>query len=132
VIGALGEDLPAAARGALLGHAGTTTATELDPGALPDGPQLIAGGTGADFAVCVHRVPAGAALHLIRYDHDEAADAVPPLTELVLDLRLPATFTRATAFSPGGGLGVSLSAEDGRHRLRLEAVPLYGIVLLEG
>ena len=104
----------------------------LDPALLPDGPQLEVAAATADFAVCVHKVEAGAALHVIRYDHDDAADRVAPLPALELGLRLPGTFTRATAHSPGGDLSVTLEhAGDGRHRLRLTQVPLYGIVLLE-
>jgi hypothetical protein len=93
-------------------------------------PQLVVDPAAADFALCVHRVEAGAALHLIRYDHDDAADAVPPLPRLELELRLPRTFSRAQAFSPGGGLRVSCQAADGVHRLVLEDVPLYGVALL--
>jgi hypothetical protein len=70
-------------------------------------------------------------LHIIRYDHDDAADAVPPLAELELELRLPATFARATAFSPQGDLGAALEVEGERHRLRLTDVPVYGVVLLQ-
>ena len=79
----------------------------------------------ADFALCIHRVEAGAALHLIRYDHDDQADRVPPLPRLELSVRLPFTPSRATAFSPGGELKATLG-----DRLVLEDVPLYGIVLL--
>jgi hypothetical protein len=79
----------------------------------------------ADFALCIHRVQEGAALHVIRYDYDEEADRVPPLPRLELDVRLPFTPTSATAFSPGGALSATLG-----DRLVLEDVPLYGIVLL--
>ena len=79
----------------------------------------------ADFALCIHRVEEGAALHLIRYDYDEEADRVPPLARLELAVRLPFTPTTATAFSPGGELKATLAG-----RLVLEDVPLYGIVLL--
>jgi hypothetical protein len=99
--------------------------------APPDGPQLAAAPARADFAACVHDVPAGAALHLIRYDHDDAADAVPELPALALELRLPRAYERATAFSPGGRLGVELRRDGEVHALRLTDVPLYGIVLLE-
>jgi hypothetical protein len=130
-IGELGEDLPAATRDAILGHAGASTAAALDVAGLPDGPQVAVDAGRSDFAICVQAVEAGAALHLIRYDHDDAADAVPPLPELQLDLRLPFACSRATAFSPGGDLGVALEAAGTAHRLRLTDVPLYGVVLLE-
>jgi hypothetical protein len=130
-IGPLGENLDEAARRALLDHAGTAAVAELDMGGLPGGPQLVVDPSVADFAACVHRLDGGAALHLIRYDHDDAADAVVPLRRLELELRLPETFTRATPFDPTGAMSVSSSAGDGLHRLVLEDVPLYGIVLLE-
>jgi hypothetical protein len=97
-----------------------------------DSPQVVVDRAAADFAICVQRVAAGAAVHLVRYDYDEAADAVPPLARLELSVRLPETFSTATAFSPAGDLGVTLSdGEDGLHRLSLTDVPLYGVVLLE-
>jgi hypothetical protein len=110
-------------------HPGLTTVPALDVAALPGGPQVVVDAA-ADLAVCVHAVADGAALHVIRYDHDDAADAVPPLPELELELRLPAPHTRATAFSPGGDLGVTLEVDGSRHRLRLTDVPVYGVVLL--
>jgi hypothetical protein len=124
VTGELGENLPAGERRALLEH--PRVAAE-PPGA----PQLVVDASRSDFAVCVHRVEAGAAVHLIRYDYDERADAVPVLAELELELRLPEAFTRATPFSPAGDLRVASSVEAGTHRLRLTDVPLYGVVLLE-
>jgi hypothetical protein len=84
----------------------------------------------ADFAICIHRLDAGAALHVIRYDYDEAADAVPPLDRLELTVRLPETYANAEAHSPGGGLRVACEAADGVHRLVLSDVPLYGVVSL--
>jgi hypothetical protein len=90
----------------------------------PDDPQVKVK-SDADFALCLHRVEDGAALHLIRYDYDEEADRVPPLERLELEVRLPFTPTTATAFSPGGELKATLAG-----RLVLEDVPLYGIVLL--
>jgi hypothetical protein len=130
------------ALGAELAHARLADGERLVD-ALPDGPQLaVEPGRSdfpqravdpgrADFAICVHRVERGAAVHLIRYDHDDAADAVPALAELELDLRLPEEFARATPYSPGGDLGAALSRDGTVHRLRLTDVPLYGVVLLE-
>jgi hypothetical protein len=129
VLGELGANLDESARAALLGHAGTTRAAALDPAALPDGPQLVVD-SGADFAVCIQRVDEGAAVHLIRYDYDAEADAVPALGELELELRLPERFSRATAFSPHGDLRAELEPDGATHRLRLADVPLYGVVLL--
>jgi hypothetical protein len=85
-----------------------------------------------DLAVCVHCVPDGAAVHLIRYGYDAAADEVPALPRLMLAVRLPETFAGATAFSPHDDLRVTMTADGGVHRLELTDVPLYGIVLLSG
>jgi hypothetical protein len=93
-------------------------------------PQVRVDPAAADFAICVHEVAAGAAVHLIRYDHDAAADAVPPLPRLELELRLPRSFARAIGFSPGGDLDASLDTAEGIHRITLQNVPLYAIVLL--
>jgi hypothetical protein len=107
-------------------------------------PQVEVDARAADFAVCIHRVEAGAAVHLIRYDHDDAADAVPPLPELELTVRLPDAFGRVESFSPDGRLGAEVAVEGGgqaapgparraegvRHRLRLTNLGVYGIVLL--
>jgi hypothetical protein len=84
----------------------------------------------ADFAICIHRVSDGAAVHLVRYDYDEAADAVPPLDRLELAIRLPEAFSTAEAISPDGALRAALDVSGKTHRLTLEAVPLYGVVLL--
>jgi hypothetical protein len=92
--------------------------------------QIVADPAAADFAVCIQRLATGAAVHLIRYDYDAAADAVPRLPALELELRLPETFSHASAFSPAPGVSVSLTAADGVHRLRLEDVPLYTVVRL--
>jgi hypothetical protein len=83
-----------------------------------------------DLALCVHRLDGAAAVHLIRYDYDEAADAVPVLERLELAIRLPAAFARAEALSPGGGLRATVTVDGLTHRLVLEDVPLYGVVVL--
>jgi hypothetical protein len=129
-VGALATNLEDDIRRGLLEHPGTTTVDRFDVAGLPGGPQLTVAGA-ADFAVCVQRVEAGAAMHLIRYDYNEAADAVAPLPELELGLRLTRPFARATAFSPGGELAATLRVDGTTHGLRLTDVPLYGVVLLE-
>jgi hypothetical protein len=104
------------------------------PGRIVEMPDLtdpqVRVDAAADFAICIHRVPDGAAVHLIRYDYDEAADAVPPLDRLELAIRLPETFATAEAISPDGDLQAALKVSGGTHTLTLEAVPLYGIVVL--
>jgi hypothetical protein len=130
VICGLGENLAREERGALLEHPGTRTADALEPDALAGGPQ-VAVESADDLVVCVHRVADGAAVHVLRYAYDDAADAVPPLRELDLELRLPMRLSTASAVSPDGRLQVELVAAEGRrHRLRLRDLSLYGIVRL--
>jgi hypothetical protein len=99
---------------------------------MPDGadPQVVIDPAAADFAICVHRLTGAAAVHLIRYDYDEAADAVRPLPRLELSIRLPEAFSRAEAVSPRGDLKAALTVDGHTHRLVLEDVPLYGVVIL--
>jgi len=109
-------------------------ATDLQPSDLAGGPQVRTEGA-PDLAVNVQRVKLGAAVHIIRYDYDEARDEVPVLPRLRLDLRLGKPFRMAKAFSPAGTLRARLSfSREVRemHRLDLEDVPLYSVVLLQG
>jgi hypothetical protein len=98
-------------------------------GMLPDGPQLRVVEGRTDMAATVQRVDSGAALHLIRYDYDEASDRAPILDRLVLDLRLPFDTVDVAAFSPRDELVVARDGGSvGSVRLILRNVPLYGIV----
>ena len=49
-----------------------------DVGLLPHGQQVQVVDGRTDAAVTLQRVDGGCALHLIRYDYDEADDRVPP------------------------------------------------------
>jgi hypothetical protein len=96
---------------------------------LVEGPQIRIVEGRTDVAVGLQDVEGGAALHLIRYDYDEAADRVPQLDRLVLDVRLPFEPGVAEAYSPRGDLvAAGEPGTDGRLRLVLRAVPLYGVV----
>ncbi|HEX8135570.1 MAG TPA: hypothetical protein VF880_19335 [Actinomycetes bacterium] len=133
VCGALGENLPAETRERLLGHSATAAvgpfgfALEL----LDGGPQVRVAEGATDAALTLQAVAGGAALHLIRYDYDPDADRVAPLDRLVLDIRLPFQVEAAEARSPDGNLRASAEpAADGRTRVTLDQVGVYGIVLL--
>jgi hypothetical protein len=129
VLGELGSNLGSRA-GALLGRDGVASgpAFGFSLDRLAAGPQVVVEGE-TDLAVSLQRVEAGAALHLIRYDYDEAADRVPILDRLVLEVRLPFDAGTVEAFSPDGDLVAAREpGEDGRVRLVLRGVPLYGIV----
>jgi hypothetical protein len=108
----------------------TTGAFGFELDHLPEGPQVrVIEGT-TDAAVALHDVGSGCALHLIRYDYDEDADATPPLDRLVLEVRLPFEPGAAQAFSPNGDLTVETEPVEGGVRLTLRRVPVYGIVQL--
>jgi hypothetical protein len=99
---------------------------------LPEGPQVhVLSGGPADLVVTVRDLENGAALHLLRYDYDEAADHVPPLEELQLTVRLPFSPTAVEAFDPAGSFQARLDGvENGIAKLVLRRVPLYSIVVL--
>ena len=132
VLGDLGANLPEETRLALLEHASTTWNPDpdgFDPSLLPSGLQANLT-PAADLAINVQRVARGAAVHLIRYDYDNAQDSLPALPELDLELRLPVAFGKVEVFSPGGELAASLEVSGPVHRLSLRDVPLYSILLL--
>jgi hypothetical protein len=132
--GDLGLNLSDDVRRELLGHPLMLRTTDLRASDLNGGPQVRVPGA-PDLAINVQRVKLGAAVHLIRYDYDQARDEVPVLPHLQIDLRLGKPFRMATAFSPTGSLRARLSfSREVRemHRLDLEDVPLYSVVLLQG
>jgi hypothetical protein len=133
-VGDLGLNLPDDVRRGLLGHPRMLRSTDLQASDLAGGPQVRMAGA-PDLAINVQRVKLGAAVHLIRYDYDEASDEVPVLPRLQFDLRLGKPFRMAKAFSPTGTLRATLSfSREVRemHRLDLEDVPLYSVLLLQG
>ncbi len=132
ISGHLGVNLPDDLRQHMLGHSRATRVAltqGFSAAQLPGGQQVQAT-TQANLAINVQQVEGGAAVHIIRYDHDEASDEVPVLPELDLDLRLRQTFTSARAYAPTGTPEVTLNMRDGRHHLELRNVPLYTVVLL--
>jgi hypothetical protein len=133
--GDLGGNLPADTRSRLLAHPRMLRTTEVRVDDLADGPQVIIEGA-PDLAVNVQRLDdKQAAVHVIRYDYDEERDEVPVLPRMTIDIRLGRPFRMAKAFSPTGEVGVRLTGRrDSRnmHRLELENVPLYTVVLLQG
>jgi hypothetical protein len=130
VLGALGRNLADRADRLVGGDQVTNGAAfgfSLDM--LPDGPQLRVIDGVPDMAASLQRIDGGAALHLIRYDYDEASDRVPILDRLVLEVRLPFDPGAVEAVSPRGDLVASSEPRPKRGlRLVLRGVPLYGIV----
>jgi hypothetical protein len=97
---------------------------------LPYGPQVDVVEGATDAALTLQRIDGGCALHLIRYDYDEAADRIPPLDRLVLDVRLPFQPGDVAAFGPDGELAVAAEPAAEGVRLTLRRVPVYAIVSL--
>jgi hypothetical protein len=133
--GDLGLNLDDGARRQLLAHPLMLRATEVRPDDLAGGPQVIMDGA-PDLAINIHKIgDKEAAIHLIRYDYDEDRDEVPVLPRLAFDVRLARPFRMAKAFSPAGEipvrLGISRDIRE-RHRIEVENIPLYCVVLLQG
>ncbi len=110
---------------------------QLDPGgfdvqALPGGPQVEVT-PDVPLAINVQRIPEGAAVHLIRYDYDHAADCVPVLDELHVSVRIERPFRMVDVVAPGGHEMTARLVKRGRtHGFELRNVPLYSVLLLRG
>jgi hypothetical protein len=83
------------------------------------------------MALNIQRVEQGAALHVIRYDYDHAADGVPALDRVTVDVRLPGGWALAGGYRPDGDLDVSHEVSGDVQSLTIRDVPLYCVVLLE-
>ncbi len=132
--GDVGSNLPGDIRASMLEHPLTVRANEVRAALLADGPQVLID-AGPDLAINLQGPGRGVAIHLIRYDYDPESDAVPILPELTIRFRLPRWFRNAKPFTPSGEMRARLSMSwhgRGMHRLDLENVPLYSVVLLEG
>jgi hypothetical protein len=97
---------------------------------LPDGPQVRLAEVGTDLAINLHRVAAGVALHVVRYDYDRQADAVPELGRLTFDVRLPSAYGSIEAYDPLGRLSARLERDGDIHRVTLSNAGVYGVALL--
>ncbi|HEU5098122.1 MAG TPA: hypothetical protein VFU22_03690 [Roseiflexaceae bacterium] len=131
-LGEPGASLPTEMRRSLIDHAGTTiraAAHQFALADLPVAPQVRL--TAApDIALHIQRIEGGAALHLIRYDYDQASDGMPALPALGLDVRLPERFTHIQTYSPDGTISATLETEGDIHRIELHDLPVYAIVTL--
>jgi hypothetical protein len=133
VLGDLGLNLDADRRERILAHPSTMTGdvASFSLASLDGAAQLrVTGGGPTDAATTLQAIDAGAALHLIRYDHDEDIDAVAPLDHLELELRVPFDVASCEVVDPHGTTKLSWEATGREVRLRLDAVPLYAIVVL--
>jgi hypothetical protein len=133
-LGELGTNLEPERRDRITSHASTVVAelSAFAADALREGPQLrVTGGGPTDAATTLQSVARGAALHLIRYDHDEEADAVAPLDRLELELRVPFTVASCEVLDPDGQAKLGWQVDGEVVQLQLQDVPLYSIVVLD-
>jgi hypothetical protein len=131
--GDTGVNLAAAERASLLDHPLLRRVQEVRASDLGHGPQVLIDDA-PDLAINLQRARRGVAVHLIRYDYDEVAGAVPALPELVVRVRLPWWYRNARVFTPAGEVERHMTSrpERGMHRLELRDVPLYSVTLLQG
>jgi hypothetical protein len=130
VLGALGTNL-GDRMSSLLGHDGVSTgeAFRFSTEQLPFGPQVRVDGA-TDGAIALHDLGDRVAIHVMRYDYDEASDRVPPLDRLVLEVRLPRAFGSVTALDPSRALSAEVAVEGGVHRVSLSNLGVYGVAVL--
>jgi hypothetical protein len=136
VTGELAANLDEDTRRGLLSHPQLIRTAAVRADDFGNGPQVLMDAGAPDLAINIHRIgDKQAAIHLIRYDYDEARDEVPVLPNLTVDVRLGRPFRMAKTFTPRGEMGTRLTyRRDVRemHRLELQDVPLYSVVLLQG
>jgi hypothetical protein len=87
--------------------------------------------------VNVHRLPHGAAVHLVNYDYDAERDAVRRTGELSVSVRLPGTSgseLTGAVFHPADGEAVPLEvrSKGDEHVLTVPDLGAYGVVELTG
>jgi hypothetical protein len=132
--GELGSDLDSSDRASLFGHPRLLRTTDVRARDFAGGPQVVVD-PGVDLAINLGRIAdKEAGIHVIRYDYDEQHDRVPVLDRMQLDVRLSRPFRSAKALSPLGEVGCRLTFSRERremHRIELEDVPLYFVVLLQ-
>jgi hypothetical protein len=134
VVGELGTNLASERSQAIVDHPGTISvdAKSFSLDLLPDGAQLqVVDGGPTDAATTLQDVSIGAALHLLRYDHDDEADVAPPLDELGIELRLPFHVSSCQIVDPARTAKLDWETTEAGVSLRLTDVPLYSIVVLE-
>jgi len=134
VLGELGLNLPEDDWQGLLRHKDTLQVDNwrsFEPNLLREGVQVQIEGA-PPLAIHIQRVDAGAAIHIIRYDYDEAGDTMPVLPSLTIQVRLPRPFAALAAHSPGGMVDSSLTVDGDWHQIVLRDLPLYTVALLSG
>jgi hypothetical protein len=132
--GELGENLDADTRTSLFSHPHLVRTNDVRAADFAGGPQAVVD-PGVDLALNINRVgDKEAAIHVIRYDYDEERDEVPVLDRMTLDVRVARPFRTVSALSPLGEVTARLTFSRERremHRIELENVPLYTVILLQ-
>jgi hypothetical protein len=131
VVGGLGENLEPSVREPLVSHPGVRRANLGDDEALtPLGAQVTAS---ADLAVNIARLADGsAAVHLLDYQYDPAADEVARINAVNLAVRLPFEPAGATLITPEGDADRLPIEFDGQSTsVRIPSFRLYGVVVFE-
>jgi hypothetical protein len=97
-------------------------------GLLPRGRQVE---VGAPVGVNIHSLPDGAAaVHLVNFDYDEAADRVETLDDVALTVRLGSRLSRATLYGTDGDItDLEVKSDEASSSVRLDRLGLYGIVV---
>jgi hypothetical protein len=100
-------------------------------GMLPAGRQVRSPGL-EDVAVNIHRLEDGAAaVHLVNYRYDADRDEVVGLSDVPLQVRLPASLTQAAFLTHTGKYAEpEVSLLDGGVEVRLPELPLYSVLVL--
>jgi hypothetical protein len=123
------DNLPADERDALISSPGLVRAEAADvDGLLPRGRQVE---VGAPVGVNIHSLPDGAAaVHLVNFDYDEAADRVETLDDVALTVRLGSRLSRATLYGTDGDItDLEVKSDEAASSVRLDRLGLYGIVV---
>jgi hypothetical protein len=85
---------------------------------------------GLNAAININRLDNGVAIHLIRYDFDPAADGVPMLDEVGLEIELEATYGSVESYGAPKPPVVDFAHRGRIHLLHLRDVPLYSVLVL--
>ena len=124
-----GQTLAPEVRDRLLGHERVHVAeADVLEALVPHGPQVE---TTVPAAANIQQLADGSyALHLVNYGYDAAVDAVRPVSDVPLRVRLPKDKERATVVSPDGTRApLALACEDGVHSVTLDRLGVYAIVV---
>jgi hypothetical protein len=126
-----GDNLPVATRSRMLARVQVVERDIVDQ-LLPQGTQVVtAASAAASVATNLHHLDDGDyALHVVNYDYVSVDDAVRPVLDVSLRVRLPRAKERATMIVPDGRRTPLAVSRDGSHHVvQVEALGVYSIVV---